>query len=58
MPFSGIQGIGENFNGIQGINSQKKWRFDPDTDKVSAGNGTLTTVSVGVCAKKSTMYKF
>ena len=21
MPFSGIQGIGENFNGIQGINS-------------------------------------
>ena len=21
MPFNGIQGIGENFNGIQGINS-------------------------------------
>ena len=26
MPFSGIQGIGENFNGIQGINSsQNHW---------------------------------
>ena len=24
MPFSGIQGIGENFNGIQGINSNNK----------------------------------
>ena len=23
MPFSGINGIGENFNGIQGINSYK-----------------------------------
>ena len=23
MPFSGIQGIGENFNGIQGINSRE-----------------------------------
>jgi len=26
MPFSGIQGIGKNFNGIQGIDSKKNLR--------------------------------
>ena len=29
MPFSGIQGIGENFNGIQGIDSKEKVLLPP-----------------------------